>query len=77
MAACCPAGPARGGWVFRVNFGRGFTESEPKTVQKWKKMVRKCEKTEQKVLFYSKNGGFSHKFFHKSWSLPPKIRQNV
>jgi hypothetical protein len=65
--------PARGGGFTAIFSGA----VSPKVNQKWKKLVRKCEKTKQKVLFYSKNGGFFHMFFHNSWSLPPKIRQNV
>jgi hypothetical protein len=56
MAACCPAGPARGGWVFRVDFGRGFTKSEPK-----------MEKTGSEMR---KNGAKGSVLFQKWWIFP-------
>jgi hypothetical protein len=73
MAACCPAGPARGGGFIACFSGA----ISPKVNQKRKKMVRKPEKKKQKVPFFPGNGVFSPGLSSEKRVLTPKIRQNV
>jgi hypothetical protein len=61
MAACCSAGPTRGGWVYRVIFGRGFTQSEPKMEKNGAEM--------------RKNRAKNPDFFQKWWVFPQVFPQ--